>query len=186
MKKNLISSFILVSLISIGVLGAKEYDIDKSHSEVGFQTKHLKIAIVNGKFDSFTGKIDIDSKTNKINSLEGEVDISTINTSHTSRDGDLKKSNYFDAEKFPKATLKMISHKGNKVVAELTLKGITKKITFDADLQGPIIHPMNNKEVYSLSLSQDINRKDFNIAPDVPSALVDDNVKIKINMELLK
>jgi polyisoprenoid-binding protein YceI len=51
-------------------------------------------------------------------------------------EGHLKSGDFFNVEKFPTATLKVKSVKGDKVTADLTIKGKTNPVTFDVKKDG--------------------------------------------------
>lgn len=57
----------LASILSAGALYAGTYNVDKSHSTVGFKVKHMMISNVSGKFDDFTGSFEYDEKTKNLN-----------------------------------------------------------------------------------------------------------------------
>jgi len=48
--------------------------------------------------------------------------------------GHLASDDFFSSQKFPEATLEIISATGRRVEANLTIKGITNHIAFDADI----------------------------------------------------
>ena len=75
LKKLAISSVLLVSTLFAG-----SYNVDKSHSDVGFKVKHLMISNVKGNFNEFKGSFEYDEKTKTLVSLNGEIEVSSINT----------------------------------------------------------------------------------------------------------
>src|SRR5581483_2685375 len=74
------------------------YNVDPSHSSVGFEVKHMGIATVRGRFGTFEGKIDA---TDEAPVLEGTVDVATIDTGDANRDGHLKAPDFFDVDRNP-------------------------------------------------------------------------------------
>ena len=107
------------------------YSIDKSHTEVGFEIRHI-FSKVQGRFNSFTAKIVFDEKTPANISVEASADANSIWTDNERRDGHLKSADFFDAEKFP-----VITFKSTKVVAA----GKNKyKITGDFTMHGQTSH----------------------------------------------
>lgn len=185
MKKFLFS---VVLTGAFGIMQAAPYAIDASHSSVNFKIGHMVVSSVDGNFNTFDGSVDIDSKSKTLKSIEGSIDVASINTRSEKRDAHLKAAEYFDAEKFPKGTLKSVKitkgKSGLKVEADLTLKGITKRVVLNGDLKGPATNPHTQKEVYGLTLQGEINRKDFNIAKDTSSATMGEQVEISISLEL--
>lgn len=187
MKKVMLSAIMASSLAIVG-LQAAPYKIDMSHSAINFKIGHMIVANVNGNFAKFSGNVDIDPKTKTLTKLDGEIDITSINTRDEERDGHLLGDAYFDAGAYPKGTLKATkitkTKSGIRVEADLTLRGITKKVVFLGDLKGPVQHPMLKKEIFGLMLQATINRKDFNIGKDTPGATMGESVDITINLEL--
>ncbi|RDU66239.1 polyisoprenoid-binding protein [Helicobacter didelphidarum] len=186
--KNILLSAMVASTLGFMSLQATPYDIDESHSNVAFKIGHMVVSSVEGNFNNFQGVVEIDPKTKTLIKLEGKIDIKSINTRNETRDQHLQADKYLDTAKYPKGTFKMTKvskdKKGIKVEADLTLKGVTKKVVFLGDLKGPAQNPMTKGEVYGLTLKATINRKDFNIALDTTSATMGEEVEISISLEL--
>ena len=90
----------LASVIASTALFAGTYNVDASHSNVGFKVKHMMISNVVGKFDTFNGSFEYDEKTKTLKSLVGEIDVNSINTENAKRDAHLKESDFFAAKEF--------------------------------------------------------------------------------------
>ncbi|OBV28703.1 polyisoprenoid-binding protein [Helicobacter sp. CLO-3] len=181
MKKLLATSSILALILTAGV--AKPYNIDNSHSAVKFQVTHMMISDVDGAFNEFSGKIDFDEESKTLKALEGEVAIKSIDTKNDARDKHLNAADFFDAAKFPKATLVMKSLEGDKLTADVTLRGVTKPVVFDVSVKGPVENPMTKKQIISVKLEGKINRKDFKVGSGTANAIVSDEVEIKVQIE---
>ena len=94
----------LASLVASSALFAGTYNVDASHSNVGFKVKHLMISNVNGKFDTFSGNFEYDEKTKTLKSLVGEAKVASINTEDAKRDAHLKSADFFDEANHPTLT----------------------------------------------------------------------------------
>ncbi|STQ86129.1 polyisoprenoid-binding protein [Helicobacter muridarum] len=180
-------SAILAGMLSSNVFGAV-YNIDKIHSSVDFSVSHMSVSKVNGSFSEFEGMVDINPKTKNLVNLEGWISIDKIDTRNSKRDEHLLGAEYLDASNFPKGMLKSTKiikdKKGLKVEADLTLKGITKKVILTGQINGPVDNPKTKKETWGLSLEGKINRKDFGIAKDTSGITMGEQVTILINLEL--
>ncbi|RXJ86151.1 YceI family protein [Arcobacter sp. CECT 8985] len=176
----------LVSIVAAGSLFAGTYNVDASHSNVGFKVKHLMISNVTGKFDKFSGSFEYDEKTKTLKSLTGNVDVASINTENKKRDGHLKSKDFFDAANFPKLTFKLKKVEDDKAYGVLTMKGVSKDVVFDFENNGTVKDPWGNQRV-GLELSGKINRKDFglnwNKALEAGGVMVGENVKLNIELE---
>ncbi|RAX54413.1 hypothetical protein CCY99_03405 [Helicobacter sp. 16-1353] len=178
MKKILV--FFVASILSFGILSAKDYNVDPSHSAIEFKIKHMTVSTTSGNFGKFSGVISVEN--NKLIALNGEVDVNSINTNSEGRDAHIKDPEYFDVAKFPKATLKLVKLDGEKGTFDLTIKGITKQVVFDVELGG-VAKNNQGKEIVGLEISGKINRKDFDIAKSTPNAALGEEVRIAIAIE---
>lgn len=171
-------------MLGFGLTFAKPYMIDKAHSNVDFEIKHLSLTKVKGIFQNFEGKIDIDPQTKMINVFEGKIDINSIDTKDAKRDDHLRAPDFFDAKKFPQATFKMTKYEDGKIYGDLTFKGITKPVIWDVEVSGPGVNPMNKKEFMALDVQGKINRKDFEIGSSFGNVILSDEVKFSIQLEV--
>lgn len=166
------------------------WNIDATHSQATFSVRHMMIATVRGQFNVLSGQLNID-EANPANSwVEAEVDASSVDTRDGKRDGHLRSPDFFDVEKYPNITFKStkVEHIGGshyKVTGELTIHGVTKLVTFDAEYHGQL------KDLYGLQRAAftgktTINRKDFglnwNAALEAGGWAVSDAVNIEIDL----
>ena len=177
---------LMLAVISIcgSALAADEYKIDPNHSSVNFAVTHMTVSTVNGRFNSFEGKILFDDKDTTKSSVSVAIKTASINTDNTSRDNDLKSPNYFDVEKFPEITFqsKSVEKKGSDYVAHgtLTIHGVSKDVDLPFDLKGPIDTPRG--KVMGAHASLTVSRQDFGITKS-PAAMIGNEVKIDLNVE---
>lgn len=169
------------------------WKIDAAHSAVEFSVKHMMIATVRGRFESFDGKINVDPRDLLKSSVEGRVETASINTRDANRDAHLRSADFFDAEKFPYMTFRStsIERTGDgefKVQGELTIKDVTRPVTFTVSDEGHGKDPWGNQR-WGLSGSTSINRKEFglnwNVALETGGWLVGEQIKINVELELV-
>ena len=145
---------------------AGTYNVDAVHSTVGFVARHLVASKVRGRFTDFTGVITI-GDTPESSSVEATVQAASITTDNEMRDAHLKSPDFLEFETYPTLTLKStkVSAKddGYVVVADLTIKGITKSVTFDLEYlgTGPSMTP--GVSVTGFEASAEFDRRDFGI-----------------------
>lgn len=166
------------------------WNIDAAHSQVTFSVRHMMIATVKGQFNVLSGQLNID-EANPANSwVEAEVDASSIDTRDDKRDAHLRSPDFFDVATYPMITFKStkVEHVGGsdyKVTGDLTIHGITRPVTFNAEYHGQL------KDIYGMQRAAftgkiTINRKDFglnwNVALETGGWLVSDNVSIEIDL----
>ncbi len=176
----------LVALLTSSALYAGTYNIDPTHSSVGFKVKHMMISNVHGKFGKFNGSFEYDDKTKSVKSLTGNIDVNSIDTDNAKRDAHLKSADLFNAKKYPKISFSLKKIAQESVFGELTIHGITKKVEFNFENNGQIKDPWGNTRV-GLSISGKINRKDYGIVwnkiLEAGGVAVGDIVKLDIELE---
>ena len=176
----------LASILSAGALYAGTYNIDPSHSNVGFKVKHMMISNVTGKFDKFNGSFEYDEKLEKLKNLTGTVEVQSVNTENEKRDGHLKSSDFFNAKQYPNLTFTLDTIKGDKAYGMLTMRGVSKKVALDFEDNGMITDPWGNQRI-GLALSGKVNRYDYGIkynsAIEAGGVVVGEKVKLNIEIE---
>ena len=170
----------------------KKWTIDPTHSEVGFKVKHMMFTNVKGLFNDYSADIDFNDDLKEAN-LQFEAKINSIFTNNADRDNHLKSADFFDAEQFPTLTFKSTNIQGNgseyEITGDLTIKGITKPVTLNAEFSGLMTDPWGNTKV-GLNLDGKINRKDFgltyNAALETGGVLVGEDVKLNAEIQLVE
>jgi polyisoprenoid-binding protein YceI len=171
-------------------MAVRSYQIDKGHSEVAFQVRHL-LTKVRGQFGDFGGTIAFDEQ-NPINSkVNVTIQATSISTQTGDRDNHLRSADFFDVDKYPtlaftSASVKPRSEDTFDVVGDLTIHGVTKQVTLPVSYLGKAKDPWGNeKAAFETELS--INRKDFglnwNAALETGGFLVGDEVKISLSIQ---
>ncbi|WP_309067396.1 YceI family protein [Microbacterium sp.] len=165
------------------------YAIDPSHSEVGFSVRHMMISKVKGVFHVIEGTIIAPE-----NPLEAKVtakaDVASINTKDEGRDQHLRSADFFDAESNP--TIEFVStgvraEDGDFFVdGDLTIRGITKPVTFEIEFGGFGVDPWGNYKAGATGTAK-IDREDFgltwNAALETGGVLVGKDVTITLDLQ---
>lgn len=161
------------------------YRIDAVHSQVGFRIRHV-VAKVSGRFAKFDGVIKVDTKDASKSSVEVTIDAASISTDNDARDKHLKGADFFEVEKFPSITFKSTAvkevAKGKlEVTGNLTIKGVTKTVTFPITNAGT--HEAKPGKVLAgfVDGSLKINRNDYGIK--YGPGILGDEVEITLDVE---
>lgn len=168
----------------------RTYNIDKAHSEVTFQVRHL-ITKVRGSFTDYAGTIEFDAANPVSSKVTVAIQTASIDTKEPNRDTHLKSDDFFAADTFP--TLSFVSTKvtaksGNDydVEGDLTIHGVTKRIVLPVTHLGTARDPWGNEKL-AFEAETTINRKDFglnwNAALETGGFLVGDEVKIGLQIQ---
>lgn len=167
-----------------------KFIVDSAHSEIGFKVKHMMFTNVSGKIEVYNASIEADNDALENAKITFEGDASSISTGNADRDGHLKSTDFFDVENYPKLTFTSTSFDPNgKLVGDLTIRDISKPVSFDVDFGGTAKDPWGNIKL-GMSLTGKINRKDWglnwNSALETGGVLVSDEVKFDIELQFLK
>ena len=118
---------------------AGTWAIDPVHSEVSFVVRHMMVSKVRGRFDKFEGTI-VTAEDPLASSVTATVDLSSINTGQEQRDAHIRSADFFEVEKYPEMTFVSTGVKtgeeGFILEGDLTLKGVTKAVAFNLEVNG--------------------------------------------------
>jgi polyisoprenoid-binding protein YceI len=170
---------------------AGTWDIDGVHSEVAFTVKHMMVSKVRGRFDKFEGKI-VTGATPADSSVTATIDASSINTNNEQRDGHIRSGDFFEVEKHPNWTftstaVRDVKPEGFLLDGDLTIKGVTKPVTFEAELNGVGPDAYGGTRI-GFSAQTTVNRGDFGVnfngpIPGAPGGVILGE-KVTINLEI--
>ena len=169
------------------------WTVDPAHSSVEFQAKHLGIATVKGLFNEFEGTLVVGENGLPVKAY-GSVKVESVDTREEQRDAHLRSPDFFDAENHPELTFNATAIEPEdedtfKVTGDLTIHGVTQRVTFDAEVQGVEVDPWGN-ERFAIEVNGQIKRSDFgmtfNQALGSGNMLVSDKVKIALDISAVK
>jgi polyisoprenoid-binding protein YceI len=168
--------------------------LDPSHSEILFKVKHLMITNVKGEFRKKTGEViskGTDFSDAKINL---SMEVNSIDTNDEGRDGHLKGADFFDVENhkeigFSGTSFTKVEAETYKLKGMLTIKGISKEVSLDAEFGGINKDPWGNEKA-GFSVSGKFNRTDWglswNAALEAGGVLVSEEVKLNAEVQFVK
>ncbi|HZE28051.1 MAG TPA: YceI family protein [Terriglobales bacterium] len=170
------------------------WNIDPAHSTAQFTVRHLGISNVSGSFTKVSGTAVLNEKDITQSQVNATIDASSIDTRVPDRDKDLRSPNFLDVEKYRTLEFKskrIVNHGGKlQLVGDLTLHGTTREVTLDLDGPTPELNDPWGNVRRGFSATTTINRKDFGVLWSnnlkTGEAVVGDNVKIQIDVELVK
>jgi polyisoprenoid-binding protein YceI len=190
MKKLITLTCFSALLIAHSAWAADTYVLDKAHSTIGFQIRHL-FSNVPGKFDDFTGTILFDEANPDQSSVEVNINTASIDTGVKMRDDDLRSPNFFDAAKYPETTFKSKSVKSTgkdtfDVTGDLTMHGVTKELVLKVELIGKGSGMKEGSIVSGWDATAALKRSEFGLAWSKViegTQVVGDDVKIELHVE---
>jgi len=177
--------------ISLEQIPTGTYNIDPSHSSVGFEVRHMGIATVRGAFRRFQGTIDATGETPV---LKGAVEVASIDTGEENRDAHLKTPDFFDVDQHPEidfhtTALRATDDGKLRLAGEITIKGITKPIELTGTAGEGGTDPWGNERV-GFEVEGVIDRRDFDLKwnQTLPNGnlLVSNEVKLLVSVSAVK
>jgi polyisoprenoid-binding protein YceI len=168
----------------------RTFQIDKSHSEVMFQVRHL-LTRVRGRFTDFAGTIELDQDNPADSKVEFTIQAASIDTAEPKRDEHLRSADFFAAGEYPTLSFrstKIVAKGGSDYAVEgdFTIRDVTKRIVLPVTLLGTAKDPWGNEKL-AFEGETTINRKEYglnwNAALETGGFLVGDDVKISLQIQ---
>lgn len=175
--------------------GQTQWNIDPMHTNVRFSVKHLGIAFVDGEFLKFEGTVESASDSKLTGGeVNFTIEVNSIFTRVDQRDAHLKSDDFFDAEQYPQiifrhGKLEHLKDNVYQLTGELTMKDVTRKVTFNVIQNGIITDPWGNTRA-GITATTTIDRTKFNINYNekLPTGVfvVGKNIEVVVNAEMVK
>src|SRR5882757_10831273 len=113
--------------------------LDKNHSGMYFVIRHLGLSNVRGRFDAFEATLDVGTTLADV-VITADVDLSSVDTNNADRDAHLRSTDFFGTDEHPRMTFRSTAVRGAgenyELAGDLTIAGLTRAVTFDAEFNG--------------------------------------------------
>jgi polyisoprenoid-binding protein YceI len=173
------------------LLSSGSWSVDPAHSTVEFRVKHMVIQTVRGRFRDFDGAIVAGNAP----SISGSIRVASLETLHEERDAHLRSPDFFDAERYPEIGFHAAGMQFNgddshfTLSGELTIKGVTRPIALDGELQGTVIDTDGSERI-ALALRGQLDRSDYglvwNRVFETGNVLVGDTVDLLLDIAAVR
>ncbi len=190
MKLSAILSGILALAAPLAFAQTSTWASDANHSEIDFTITHVSVSRIHGHFGNVNATIVYNEADVTKSTVTATIGVATVDTGVDQRNAHLKSADFFDIANLPTATFTStgVTKSGNglSVTGNFTLHGVTKPIVLE--VEGPIgpVEGMDHKPHAGFSASGTISRTAFGIGPKFPAAMVGDDVKLDIELEVVK
>jgi polyisoprenoid-binding protein YceI len=168
------------------------YELDPTHSYIGFSVRHMMVTQQRGQFHAVTGTLHLNRADLAQSAVEASIDVESIDTHVAQRDEHLRSADFFDAANHPKISFvsRSIQPRADgrlSIAGELTIRGTTRAVVLDADpISEESKDPFGMIKVGSSATTQ-ISRKEFglvwNTLLESGGVAVGDEVKITLELQ---
>ena len=167
------------------------WQIDNSHSSIGFSVKHMMISTARGVFERFSGTVEADEANPTAAKVDVQIETASVNTRDEKRDGHLRSPDFLDVQNYPDVTFKsrrvtVSDPRHFQVVGDLTIRGISKEVVLDATFEGKQTTPWGTT-VAGFTAEARIDRREWglnwNAALEAGGWLVGNEIRISIEAE---
>lgn len=173
---------------------ATNWNIDTTHSVIGFKVRHMMISNVTGTFGDFSATATTEGDDFSTANFSFRAGIDSINTGVADRDGHLKSADFFDAANHPDLTFEStavnkINDDELEVVGDMTIRGTTKSVKLKAEFSGIAVDPYGQTKA-GLSLTGKIKRSEFGLVwsavTEAGSIVVGDEITLNTEVQFVK
>ncbi len=190
MKRLALLTGILALAAPLALAQTSTWTSDPAHSEVDFSIRHLGISNVHGRFGKVAAAIAYNETDVTKSTVNATIDVGTVDTGEEARNNHLKTPDFFDVATLPTATFASTSVARDganlKVSGNLTLHGVTKPVVLDVEGPSAPAPGMDHKPHSGFTATTTISRTAFGIGAKFPSAILGDDVKLTIELEVVK
>jgi polyisoprenoid-binding protein YceI len=168
------------------------WTIDPGHAEVGFVGRHFGLTKVRGRFTEVEGTVTIREPLD-MSEVHVVIDMASVSSGSQARDDHLRSDDFFDVANHPQAVFRstgVVTHGAEaRMTGELTIKGVTRPLTLEAEYLGHATDPWGAERAV-FSASGTINREDWgltwNMALEAGGLLVSKEIRLEIEVELVR
>ncbi|HUH02970.1 MAG TPA: YceI family protein [Kofleriaceae bacterium] len=170
------------------------WNIDLSHSGIGFAVRHMVFARVRGRFGAFRGALQLDPGDLTRSRVEVEIDARSIDTGVADRDKHLRSPDFFDVESFPtlrfeSTAIEAAGGERYRVRGALTIRDVTREVVLEVEYGGQAKDPWGNQRV-AFTAKTSVDRGEFgltwNQVLETGGILVGDRIEIELEVQAVQ
>lgn len=170
-----------------------EWEIEPMHSQISFTARHIGMARIHGRFNTFAGAVRIADHMEQ-SAMHVIIDAASIDTNVRMRDDHLRSGDFLDVARFP--TLEFYSerfvHRGGSrwgVTGALTLHGVSRTVTLDSQYLG-VGNGMEGEVRAACRATTELHRDDFTVSWQTMLArgiaVVGNSITIDLDVQIVK
>lgn len=165
---------IMALLLMAIMVSAADLKVDTKRSSINFKAIEMFFVSVDGSFSDFSGTITVEG--DKITAINGDVAVISINTDNARRDDHLLSSDFFYEVKFHTITFRSKAVTKKNVIADVTIKDITKTLTFKME------KIETGESGITIKLTGVVDRTAFDIDNNFMSAIINNDINVEARL----
>jgi polyisoprenoid-binding protein YceI len=171
-----------------------EWEIDPTHSRIGFSARHAMVTTVRGAFNDVEGALVADLDEMENSSAKVVLKTASVDTRNQQRDDHLRSADFFDAEKWPEITftstlIEEVEDNAYMVSGDLTIRDVTRPIVIPLALVGVEVDSFGLTRA-GFEGSRRINRRDFglewNVVLDTGGVMISERIMLEFEISAVK
>ncbi|WP_423493936.1 YceI family protein [Microbacterium esteraromaticum] len=171
-----------------------DWEIDPTHTRIGFSAKHAMVTTVRGAFNDITGHLHVDTEQPEKSWAKVSMEVSSIDTRSPQRDEHLRSADFFDAEKWQQITfvstqIEEVDDRAFGVTGELTIRDVTRQVMIPLALTGIETGAYGELRA-GFEGSRRLNRRDFGLEWNTPldsgGVLVSEKITLEFEISAVK
>lgn len=177
---------LLLALLVAFPAFASPWKIDKPHAHLTFMVDNLGFSYTQGRFRQFDATIDFDPDNVEATRVDFVVDAKSVDTLSKARDRHLRSKAFFDVKNHPEIRfvtdkVRLIDERHAKITGRLTMRGVTREETFDAELvrigENPFV---KGSPLAGFVVTGEIDRTEYGVSYGAPAI----GVKVPVRLDL--
>jgi polyisoprenoid-binding protein YceI len=167
-----------------------EWTLDRAHTSIAFTVNHLGFADVKGLFREFEADVTFDLENLDATEVTFTIAAASVDTVWEPRNEHLRSGDFLDVANHPEITFVStgVTSTGEntaEVDGDLTIRGVTQPVTFDAVLNQVGPNPFNPEQsIAGFTLTGEIDRTAFGI--DFGAPVIGAVLPVTVNVELVR
>lgn len=198
-SKSLTVFGLLGLVLMVGTPSAAEepvvWELDTTHSTIGFSVRHMMVTTVRGTFNTFSGTVTTAGEDVTAARVSVSIDTASVDTRESRRDQHLRSGDFFEVEAHPTMTftstrIERTGSDGLRIEGDLALRGVTRPVVLNVNELTPAITDPGGNQRVGASATARIKRSEFgltwNRAMEAGGVVVGDDVTIQLDVQLIR